>query len=67
MTDIPVERRTYLPLVVPPAAERRDCPSCGRPGLAPWNLRRDRQRRVFRRWVCVLCQAYHDVPEDESA
>ena len=50
-----------------PNGERRPCPRCGRHTLTPWYLRRDRERRVWRRWVCVHCQAHQDVPEDASA
>ena len=67
MTDVPVERRTYFPQAVPAGAERRPCPVCGRLTLTPWYLRRDRERRVWRRWVCTACQAHQDLPEDESA
>jgi len=67
MTDVPVERRTYFPQVIPAGAERRPCPVCGRLTLVPWFLRRDRERHVWRRWVCTACQAREDLPEDESA
>ncbi|MBI2468728.1 MAG: hypothetical protein HYV62_13095 [Candidatus Rokubacteria bacterium] len=67
MHDVPVERRTYFPLKPPDPAEARPCPRCGRPAMAPWYLRRDRERRVWRRWVCTACEATQDVPEDESA
>jgi CRISPR/Cas system-associated protein Cas10 (large subunit of type III CRISPR-Cas system) len=67
MTDIPVERRTYFPHQVPADAAERTCPVCGRHTLVPWYLRRDRERHVWRRWVCIACQAHQDLPEDESA
>jgi hypothetical protein len=67
MGEVPVERRTYFPMAVPAARDRRTCPVCGRHALAPWYLRRDRERRVWRRWVCSACQAHQDLPEDESA
>ena len=67
MPDVPVERRTYFPLAMQPNGDRRPCPRCGRLALTPWYLRRDRERRVWRRWVCVHCQAHQDVPEDASA
>jgi hypothetical protein len=67
MADVPVERRTYFPAALAPGADRRPCPACGRLALAPWYLRRDRERRVWRRWVCAACQAHQDVAEDESA
>jgi len=67
MPDVPVERRTYFPLPKPDPAEARVCPVCGRRTLTPWYLRRDRERRVWRRWVCLVCQAQQDIPEDESA
>jgi hypothetical protein len=67
VTDVPVERRTYFPQPGPDAGPRRACPACGRPALVPWYLRRDRERRVWRRWVCLACQAHRDLPEDESA
>ena len=68
MTDVPVERRTYFPQPAPPAgAEQSPCPVCGRLTLVPWYLRRDRERHVWRRWVCTACQAHQDVPEDDSA
>jgi CRISPR/Cas system-associated protein Cas10 (large subunit of type III CRISPR-Cas system) len=67
MTEVPVERRTYFPVTGPLDTERRACPVCGRPAFVPWYLRRDRERRVWRRWVCTVCQAHQDVPEDQSA
>ena len=67
MTDIPVERRTYSHQAIPAGATRRPCPVCGRFTLVPWYLRRDRERHVWRRWVCSACQAYQDLPEEESA
>ncbi len=67
MADVPVERRTYFSPPVPPAAERRACSACGRLTLVPWYLRRDRERHVWRRWVCTACHAHQDVAEDESA
>jgi hypothetical protein len=67
MTDVPVERRTYFPQSVAADAERRPCPVCGRVALAPWYLRRDRERHVWRRWVCTACQADQDLPEEGSA
>jgi hypothetical protein len=67
MSDVPVERRTYFPLGVPPLTERRACSACGHQTLVPWTLRRDNARRVWRRWVCLDCHAHLDVPEDESA
>ncbi|HEV8306260.1 MAG TPA: hypothetical protein VGW35_01225 [Methylomirabilota bacterium] len=65
--DVPTERRTYYPPPSPDPAEARQCPVCGRQTLTRWYLRRDRERRVWRRWVCLACQAHQDVPEDESA
>jgi hypothetical protein len=65
--EIPVERRTYYPHPHPDPAQARRCPACGREMLNPWYLWRDRQRRVWRRWVCLSCQADQDVPEDESS
>ncbi len=67
MRDLPVERRTYFPLAFPDPGEARSCPACGRRAMNPWYLRRDRERRVWRRWVCTTCQAEQDLPEDESA
>jgi len=67
MTDVPVERRTYFPPAIPAGAGQRLCPVCARLTLVPWYLRRDRERHVWRRWVCTACQAHHDLPEDESA
>jgi len=67
MADIPVERRAYFPLPPPDPRQSRTCSVCGRPAMTPWYLRRDRTRHVFRRWVCLNCQAYEDVPEEESA
>ncbi len=67
MADVPVERRTYYPLPHPDPGESRQCPACGRPLLTPWYLRRDRERRVWRRWVCLGCQAHLDILEEESA
>jgi len=69
MSDVPVARRTYFHDVVHPDPETgvKPCPACGRRALEPWYLRRDRQRRVWRRWVCTACQTAHDLPEDASA
>lgn len=67
MADVPVERRTYFPPPAPDPAESRRCPVCGRQTMMPWYLRRDRERHVWRRWVCLACQAHLDVAEDESA
>ncbi|MGH7264439.1 MAG: hypothetical protein ACREMB_06220 [Candidatus Rokuibacteriota bacterium] len=67
MPDVPTERRTYYPLPQPDPVQSRQCPSCGRLTMTPWYLRRDRDRRVWRRWVCLTCQAHADLPEDESA
>jgi hypothetical protein len=67
MSDVPVARRTYFPLPTPPAAERRPCPVCGRDALSPWYLHRDRERRVWRRWVCLDCHAFRDLAEEDSA
>ena len=43
----------------------RPCPACGQRALSPWYLHRDRDRCVWRRWVCLACQRYQDLPEDE--
>jgi hypothetical protein len=67
MADVPVERRTYFPQTTPAGSDPRPCPVCGRLTLVPWYLRRDRERHVWRRWVCTACQAQQDVPEEESA
>jgi hypothetical protein len=67
MRDVPTERRTYYPLPEPDPAQARPCPRCGRLTLTPWYLRRDRERHVWRRWVCLSCQAHVDLAEDESA
>jgi hypothetical protein len=67
MTDVPVERRTYFPPAAPGGTDRRMCPVCSRLAMVPWYLRRDRERHVWRRWVCTACQAHQDLPEDESA
>ena len=66
MTDIPVERRTYFHAGTEMGGGR-PCPECGRPAFVPWYLRRDRERHVWRRWVCTVCQAHRDLLEDESA
>jgi hypothetical protein len=65
--EVPVERRTYFPIPHPGSAEARPCPSCGRRTLVPWYLRRDQTRQVWRRWVCLVCQAHEDRLENESA
>ena len=65
--NVPVERRTYYPHPSPDPAQARPCPVCGRHHFMPWYLRRDRERRVWRRWVCLACQAHRDLPEPESA
>ena len=67
MEPVPVERRTYYPLPRLVPGEGRPCPECGRQTMTPWYLRRDQQRHVWRRWVCVTCQAQQDLPEEESA
>jgi hypothetical protein len=67
VTEIPVERRTYYPLPQADPRQSRVCSACGRRMLTPWYLRRDQARRVFRRWVCLGCQAHEDVLEEESA
>ena len=67
MSDIPVDRRTYFPLPHPDPRQSRTCPVCGRQTMTPWYLRRDQMRCVFRRWVCVNCQAHEDISEEESA
>ncbi len=65
--EVPVERRTYYPHPHPDPAQSRRCPVCGRDMLTPWYLRRDRERRVWRRWVCLNCQAHQDLSEEENA
>jgi hypothetical protein len=65
--DVPVERRTYYEHPEPDPATSRVCAACGRKTMVPWYLRRDLQRRVWRRWVCLSCQAHQDLPEQESA
>jgi hypothetical protein len=65
--DVPVERRTYYEHAGPDPAVSRACTACGRTTMIPWYLRRDRERRVWRRWVCLSCQAHQDLPEQESA
>jgi hypothetical protein len=65
--DVPVERRTYYQHAEPDPAESRVCGACGRKTLVQWYLRRDLQRRVWRRWVCLSCQAHQDLLEQESA
>jgi hypothetical protein len=67
MREVPVERRVYLPASLPPADEGEPCAACGRRGLHPWFLHRDRERRVWRRWVCAFCEAFRDRPEEGSA
>ena len=68
MAEVPVARRTYFHDVVHPTDDGvKPCPTCGGRTLEPWYLRRDRQRRVWRRWVCTACQTAHDLPEDASA
>ncbi len=67
IVDVPTERRTYYPLPPPDPGTARPCPECGRRTLVPWYLRRDRERHVWRRWICLACQAHEDVREDESA
>jgi transposase len=67
MPDVPVERRTYYPHPHPDPAQSRSCPACGRQTLMPWYLRRDLRRHVWRRWICLACDAHQDLPEDESA
>jgi hypothetical protein len=67
MREIPVERRVYFPHPLPADAERRPCPACGQTTLTPWYLRRDQERRVWRRWVCVACAHQQDIEEEQSA
>ena len=61
---VPVERRTYFHAAT---VSGTACPACGRARLRPWYLYRDRERRVWRRWVCEGCEEYQDRREDESA
>jgi transposase len=65
--DVPVERRTYYEHAEPDPTTSRVCAVCGRKTMVPWYLRRDLERRVWRRWVCLSCQAHQDLPEQESA
>jgi hypothetical protein len=65
--EVPVERRTYYPHPQPDPTQARRCPVCGRETFTPWYLWRDRQRRVWRRWVCLSCQADRNLPEEESS
>jgi hypothetical protein len=67
MGEVPVERRVYFPHPLPADAERQPCPACNQVTLVPWYLRRDAQRRVWRRWVCVACEHRQDIEEDQSA
>jgi len=57
----------WLPSSVLEGATRERCPRCHGLTLTPWILRRDRERRVWRRWVCIECQAMEERLENESA
>lgn len=61
----PVELRVYYPVGTPNPTETRPCPGCDRKLMKPWYLRRDRERRVWRRWVCAGCHAHQDVQEED--
>ena len=55
----------WLPSHVPPGAKPERCTRCGRLAVIPWTLRRDdRTKAVWRRWICVECQASEERPED---
>jgi len=61
------EKIPWLPSSVLEGATRERCPRCHRLTLTPWILRRDRERRVWRKWVCIECQFTKERQEDESA
>ena len=65
--DVPVERRVYFPVPAFRGSGGEPCPFCGRATLNPWYLHRDRERRVWRRWICHTCQRDLDRPKEESA
>ncbi|MBI2461999.1 MAG: hypothetical protein HYV61_11025 [Candidatus Rokubacteria bacterium] len=58
-------KKPWYPWEVPPGAETRSCEACGRPTQIPWILRRDRERRIWRRWICTSCHAWTERPEEE--
>jgi hypothetical protein len=60
------EKLPWLPLSLQEGAVRERCPRCHRLALTPWILRRDRERRVWRRWLCIECQFTEERLEDES-
>ncbi|MBI2154033.1 MAG: hypothetical protein HYU24_10045 [Candidatus Rokubacteria bacterium] len=55
----------WLPDKVPEGETPERCPRCGRRALIRWTLRRDRERRVFRLWVCTECHATEEREEPE--
>ena len=56
----------WLPSTPPPGARPERCPTCGRPALIPWTLRRNGgTKAVFRTWVCTECQVTLERPEPE--
>ncbi len=55
----------WFPTHVPPGETPERCPRCGRLAMIRWTLRRDRERRVFRLWVCTNCQATEEREEVE--
>ena len=60
-----MEKVPWLPSTLPHGAKPEPCPSCQRRALIPWTLRRDRERRVWRTWVCIHCQATEERLEPE--
>ena len=60
------EKIPWLPSSLLEGATREPCPRCGRLSLTPWILRRDQERHVWRRWVCIECQFTEERQEDES-
>lgn len=61
-----LEKLPWLPSSLLDGAVRECCPRCHRLTLTPWILRRDRERRVWRRWICVGCQGSVERSEEES-
>ena len=60
-----MQKLPWLPFTLPAGAHAEICPRCGRKAVVPWTLRRDRERKVWRTWVCTHCQYEEERPEAE--
>jgi hypothetical protein len=60
-----MQKVPWLPGALVESATPEPCPRCARRAMVPWFLRRDRERLVWRTWICVNCQATEERPEPE--